>query len=164
MEEDESRGYEVAGHLPAALVSPAHTALADAPAEEQAQGHHVQDGRLEGRDAQDSGLLEPHARAEVEVEEEDGDREDEGSEDSHPYEDVEEEAEEPRQPGHHHHSAVHGKSTEQILDAVVNLNRTKCPYTVITLEVTHFFAGFAVNIAFVEMEYPVTINMFNVPG
>ena len=58
MEEDESRGYEVAGHLPAA---PGVPALADGPAEQETERHQVEDGHAEGGDTNHCGLLEPHA-------------------------------------------------------------------------------------------------------
>ena len=125
VEDDEDEGDEVAGHLPATALDPGDQALAEAPAEEETQGHHHKDQGPEAADANLGHRLEPHVGAEVEVEQKDGDSEDDGGEDRHPAEDVEEEADQPRQLTDDDDPDVDGHPVEQVDHAEINLNQNE---------------------------------------
>ena len=123
VEDDEDEGDKVAGHLPAAPLDPGDQALAEPPAEEESQGHHYQDQGPEAADADLGHRLEPHVGAEVEVKQKDGDSEDDGGEDGHPGEDVEQEADEPGQLTDDDDPAVDSHAVEEVDHTEVNLKQ-----------------------------------------
>ena len=125
VEDDEDEGDEVAGELPATPLDPGDQTLTEAPAEEETQGHHHQDQGLEAADADLSYEAEPHVGTEVEVQQEDGDGEDDGGEDGHPGEDVEEEADQAGQLADHDDPCVDGDAVEEVDHALVDLKQNQ---------------------------------------
>ena len=117
-----------AGNLPARLslagLSPLRhhlSAVEQGPAQQQTQGDQVQDDQLEGGNPNQSHLVMPQGRTDVEVQKEDDDGVDQRGKDGQPREDVEEDADQAAQPTHHHHPGVECQGVQQVLKVDVDL-------------------------------------------